>query len=123
MSPTHRRGAARVAAVIVFTLGAVYLFQLGSLALATRQARRLESAQQAEVAQLATQVAALETASQDAQSDAFVEKWARENKKWAQASDHVLAPVPPTSSPAAATMAPPPVDSPLDRLWRWLRQR
>lgn len=122
MSPSRRRGLARVMAVVVFTLGAVYLFQLGSLALATRQARRLESAQRAEVHQLATQVAALESASRDAQSDAYVEKWARESKKWAQPSDHVLAPVAPTAAPASPTPAPAPDESPLDRLWRWLRQ-
>jgi cell division protein FtsB len=113
-----------VAAVVVFTLGAMFLFQLGSLALATRQAKRLESAQRAEVAQLATQNAALDAAILDAQSDGYVEKWARENKKMAQPGDRVLAPVPPTAAPVTATTVPPPKnDDPLGQLWRWLRQR
>jgi cell division protein FtsB len=124
MSDARRRGWARVAAVAVLTLGAVYAFQLASLALATRQARRIEAAERAQVAQLATQVAALETATHDAGTDAYVERWARENRKWARPGDHVLAPVAATPVLTPTPVAVPPAgESPLDRFWRWLSEQ
>jgi hypothetical protein len=122
MSETQRRGLARVAAVVVITVAAVYLFQLAGLALATRQARLVAASQWAQVAALATQAAALETAAANASSDADVERWARE-RQWARPGDHVLAPGVSTAVPALPTPAPTPGDSSLDRLWRWLRNR
>jgi hypothetical protein len=62
----------------------------------------IEANQAAEVSQMTTQVAALETATHDAGSDTYVEQWARRDKKWARPDDHVLAPVAATPAPAVA---------------------
>jgi cell division protein FtsB len=114
---------ARIAAVVVLTIALVYCLKLAGLALATRQARRTEAAQQAEVARLATQVAALESATRNAASDGYVERWAREERKWAQAGDHVLVPVAATPVATPAGPAPPGAEDPLDRFWSWLNGR
>jgi hypothetical protein len=123
MTETQRRGLARVAAVVALTFAAVYLFQLGSLALATRQARRLEAEQRMDVARLATQVAALETATNRAASDEHVEAWARDHRNWARPGDHVLVPVAATPTPASGGAPAPEGPNPLQQLWDWLRKR
>lgn len=122
MTESQRRGFTRVLAIVVLTVGVIYLLQLAGLALATRQARRMEARQKAEVAALATQVSALETATYLAASDESAERWAREERKWSRPGDRVVVPVPAT--PAAATATPEgAVDdrTPLGRLWQWLR--
>ena len=123
MTEAQRRGLARVAAVAVITVAAVYLLQLAGLALANRQARQVEARQRADVAALATQVVAIETAAVHANADEQVERWAREQRNWARSGDQVLAPVSVTAAPTPAGSAPAPAPSYLERLWRWLRSR
>jgi hypothetical protein len=122
MTEQQTKGLARVAAIVVLTMAAVFVFRLAGLALATRQARRVEALQRAEVAAYATQVAALETATFNGRTDAYAERWARESRQWARAGDHVLAPVmaSPTPEPTPAQSSGP---GPLERLWQWLRSR
>jgi hypothetical protein len=124
MSETKRRGLARVAAVVVLTIGALFLYHLAGQALATRQARRVEAEQRAEVASLATQVAAVQTATHRAGTDPFVENWAYNEKHWARPGDHLLVPVAPTPTAAPATTPiAPDGENALDRLLRWLGNR
>jgi hypothetical protein len=124
MNETRRKGLARIAAVVAVTVGAVYLFQLAGLALATRQARQVEADQRAEVVRLATQVGALQTATFDAGTDDYVKRWAREQRKWGQTGDHVLVPVTPGAESAGQNAATPtPAENPLGRLWHWLNRR
>jgi cell division protein FtsB len=122
MTDSQRRGLARIGAVVVLTLATVYVFQLAGLAWATRQARRSEAQLRAEVAQEATQIAALEAAARDAGSEAFVERYARDTLKMARPGDQVLVPVT-AAPPAGPTPTPPPPDGPLEQLWRWIQRR
>lgn len=113
-------GARRVAALAILTLLSIYTVRL---------ARQFAVAQRAEVDRarlvarngaLQTETTALETETSFANSDAYVERWAREDKRWVRAGDQPVQVVQATpGAPPAATPSSPGL---LERLWGWLRR-
>ncbi len=95
----------RVAAIALLTLALVYLAKLSGLAMATYGAEQDEAELSAGVTQVAISVEALGTAVVEVESDEYVEKWAREERKWSRDGDHPIAivPVEETDSGAAGT--------------------
>jgi cell division protein FtsB len=114
----------RVAWVVGLTLAAVYVARLANLALEVRTAQQQQAQMAREVDRLRAQVEALSTAAAEAQTDAYVERVARESLDMARPGDTVFVPVPaPSPSPAAPPPAPPPDLSVWDRVLGWLRGR
>ena len=115
------RGLIRIGAVVAFTLALVYVVHLGGLVMATQHAARAEARLGAENVALRQSVEALETAAVEAGSDAYVERWAREDRKWALPGDRPVAPV--EATPPATGGDAPSGDGSGDawgRLRRWL---
>ncbi|MEO8084999.1 MAG: septum formation initiator family protein [Ardenticatenales bacterium] len=113
-------GTRRVAALAILTLLSIYTVRL---------ARQFAVAQRAEVdrARLAarngalqTETTAIETETAFANSDAYVERWAREDKRWVRPGDQPVQVVQATPGAAAAPTAAPP--GLFERLWGWLRR-
>jgi cell division protein FtsB len=105
----RRRNWTRIAAVVVVTLGVVYVVRFAGQALDTRRAETAERQLATEVAEMEQEVIELETAAARANSDEAVERWAREEGKMARDGDTVVVPVPDadgTVVPPAATETP-----------------
>lgn len=116
-----RRGPARIAGVAAMVLVALFAFRLAGLYDATRRAARSEAQLAAELEGLSTEIAGLETQQAVAATDAYVERWAREERGWVREGDQPFAVAVVTALPsptATATPAPPGV---IDRLRHWLR--
>ena len=93
----------KIAVVIGLTLGLVYIVKLSDLVLENHWAGQSAARVEAEVGLLRDQVEALETAAVDAESDAYVERWAREDRKMVRPGDQAVAIVP---AEASAEVAP-----------------
>ncbi len=118
---TRQKVLIRVGAVVLLTLTLIYLAKLTGLVVATQRAAQDAAHLEAEVAALETSVESLETATVYSSSDAYVERWARDERKWARQGDHPVAPVPATST--ASVEAQPEEstgESPWDRFLHWL---
>jgi hypothetical protein len=121
MNPTRRRGWTRVTGVVLTTLAAIYLINLGNLVLANRRAKAVEHVVREELRRDADVVSAVETETSRAAGDAYVEQFARDEMKWVQPGDHVVVPI-----PVEATPLPPDASSGedrpglLDRVRGWL---
>jgi cell division protein FtsB len=115
----RRRAWARVVAVALVTAAGMFAVRMADISLATRRAERAEQDLALDVQTLAGEVAAVKTASADAESDEGVERWAREERGWAREGDQVYALGGPTPSvtPPADGAAP---GGRLERLRRWL---
>jgi len=112
----------RVAWVVGLTLAGVYTVRLANLALEVRTAQQQQQRMAREVSRLQAQVEALSTAAAEAQTDAYVERVAREQLDMALPGDTVFVPVPaPSPEPPAAAPAPPVQPSVWDRFLGWLR--
>lgn len=118
----QRKGWARVALVILATLGAIYAVKLTSHGLATRRALETEQQLATEVAQMDGEVEALETGVASSSSPEQIETWARESQDQARPGDHPIAIV--TVAPTG-TPSPPPQATPATSRWQrlvdWLR--
>jgi cell division protein FtsB len=114
----------RVVWVVGLTLAGVYAVRLANLALEVRTAQQQQARMEREVARLQAQVEALSTAAAEAETDAYVERVAREQLDMARPGDQVFVPVPaPSPLPEPEAAAPPPAPSVWDRLLDWLRGR
>jgi cell division protein FtsB len=118
---TRNKSLARIAAVVVLSLALVYAVQLAGLVMANQRAARAEAQLKAEVEALAASVAAIETSTAQTAGDDYVERWAREERKWVRPGDRPVAPV--VATPAPTPIAPSPAPDgggPIERLMRWL---
>ena len=122
-APGRRRAWARVAAVALMTLAAVFLVRLADVWLATERAERSEEELRVEVESLRSEVRVLETAVADVQSDEGVERWAREERGFGREGDHTLGVSATVGTTGSVAAAPSSGDSPLVRLRRWLSDR
>lgn len=114
----------RVAWVVGLTLAGVYAVRLANLALEVRTAQQQQARMEREVARLQAQVEALSTAAAEAETDAYVERVAREQLDMARPGDQVFVPVPaPSPVPEPAAEPPPAAPSVWDRVLDWLRGR
>ena len=119
----NHRGWIRIAGVVVITLAVVYAVRFAGQTLDTRRADMTEHQMATEVADLEEEVIALETGAAEAASDAAVERWAREDQKWAREGDHVIVPVPDadgTLEAPRATPTPEEGDSVWSRIHSWI---
>jgi len=114
----RRRAWARVAAVAVLTVAAVYVVRVLDLAVAVQRAERVEAELATEVTVMAAEVAVLQTAAAEAQSDAAVERWAREQRGLARDGDRPLVVVAPSPPPGSG----PGGDASATDLWSRLRE-
>jgi cell division protein FtsB len=117
----RQRALIRVAAVVLLTLALVYVAKLAGLSLDTHRAQDAEAKLSAEVTQMATSVEALETAVIEAESDEFVEDWAREDREWVREGDQ---PIDPQEVPVGTTGAAGTTEderSAWERLKAWIR--
>lgn len=115
------RGASRVIAIVILSVLAMYAVRLTGRMYELQRASESEQRLQAEVKALESEVIALETAQAGAGSDAFTERWAREERGWSREGDRPLQIVEATSTPAPAPGdAPSADDGFFDRIRRWL---
>jgi len=119
-APFGRRGARRIAGIVAAVLVAVVGFKLVGLYDATRRAASTEAQLSAEIDALGTEIAGLRTQEAVVGTDAYVERWAREERGWIREGDHPFAVAVVTAAPTATAAATPSADGPLDRLGRWL---
>jgi hypothetical protein len=117
---SRRRALTQIVAVVVLTLALVYMAKLVSLGIAGQRARTAETHLSSEVEELRSSADALETAVVDAESDEFVERWAREDRKWVREGDHPVAPVPVTDTTRSADQTPSEDEGAWERFKRWL---
>lgn len=87
------KGWSRIAWVVLLTLITIYVVKLGGLALETHRAGQAADGMQREVDRLEQEVRALETAAVEAESDDYVERWARDRRDLAREGDRVIVPV------------------------------
>ncbi|MFQ5459554.1 MAG: hypothetical protein ACE5EL_02055 [Anaerolineae bacterium] len=118
--PQHR-GIRRVAAVVVVTLAGVYAVNLAQLVMANRPAEAVEATLATEVAGERETVAAIETETALAGTDAYIERAIRDERHWAQPGDRVIVPISLTATPAATTTDGDNGDD--DGFWQRLRRR
>jgi hypothetical protein len=116
----RQRGWARIGAIILLTLALIYVGKLASLVMARQRALAVERDLQHQVAARETEVALLEAAATAAGSDAYVERWAREERLWVLEGDQPVAPIAATPTPAAGSGGPGTGDGFWERLKRWL---
>jgi cell division protein FtsB len=119
----RRRAWARVVAVAVLTVAAVYVVRVLDLAVAVQRAERVESELATEVTVMAAEVAVLQTAAAEAQSDAAVERWAREQRGLARDGDKSLVVVAPSPPPGSGPRSDASATDPWSRFRAWLAQR
>lgn len=119
-SPSGRRGPRRVAGIVAAMLVAFVGYRLAGLYDATRRAAGTEAQLADEIDALGTEVAGLRAQEAVVATDAYVERWAREERGWVREGDHPFAVAVVTAAPTATAAAPPPSSSALDRLRRWL---
>jgi len=116
-----RRGTLKVGVVVALTLLAVFAMRMASGGVALRRAGRDESRLATSVAAEQTEVGLIQEAVVTAESDAYVEEWARESRELAQPGDRVVVPVP----EEATTQDSSPGESPEGDWWtrfrRWIR--
>lgn len=115
------RGARRVAGIAACVLVVLVGLRLAGLYDATRRAAGTEAQLAGEVDALATEVAGLRTQEAVVATDAFVERWAREERGWVRAGDHPFAVAVVTAAPTVTPAATPAAPGALARLRRWLR--
>lgn len=112
----------RVAWVVGLTLGTVYAVRLANLALEVRGTQRLQQRMEQDLARLEAEVEALSTAASEAETDAYVERVARERLDMARPGDTVLRPaLIPSPTPPPAPPSPTAAPSAWDRMLGWLR--
>lgn len=113
-------GARRVVSLAVLALLSVYTVRLARQFAVAQRAEADRARLAASVGAIETEIAALQTETAFAHSDAYVERWAREDQRWVRAGDQPVKVVPATPGPAAA--ATPAAPGVLDRLLDWLRR-
>ena len=116
-----KTGWTRVGAVVLLTLGLIYVVKLTDLGLETHRATQASQRMEAEVGVLERQVEALETAAVEARSDAYVETVARDTLKMAREGDQPFVTVNALTSPEAAPPAQVEEPSVWQRFLRWMR--
>lgn len=99
-----RKAFGRLVAVALLAILAVYVARVAGLLVTLQRAASAEAGLAAEVQALETEASALETASAEAEGDAYVERWAREEQHWAQPGDRTVVLV--DEPPAAAAEDP-----------------
>lgn len=119
--PPPRRGSARVVGVVAAVVVVLFAARLAGLYQATRLAARSEAQLAGEVAALGTEVGALQTQQAVAGTDAYVERWAREERGWVRDGDQPFAVAVVTALPSPTPTAPAPPPGMVDRLRGWLR--
>lgn len=122
MHGTPSRGIKRIVAVVAVTVTALFALNLGSLVVATRRAEAVESIQATRVASERLGLDRLETETDRARSDRYVEEYIRNERNWSRPGDRVVLPVPEAgdaAGPAPVTAESPPPGF-WDRLRRWL---
>jgi cell division protein FtsB len=116
-----KTGWTRVGAVVLLTLGLIYVVKLTDLGLETHSATLASQRMEAEVAVLELQVEAMETAAVDAKTDAYVEMVARDTLKMVREGDQPFVTVNALTSPEAAPPAQVEEPSVWQRFLRWMR--
>ena len=81
------KGGSKIAIVVGLTLGLIYIVKLSDLGWENHQASQSAAQVEHQVSNLQAQVEALETAAVDAESDDYVDQWARENRNLSQPGD------------------------------------
>ncbi len=94
MSGGRLPGWAKVVVVVVTTLAVIYAVNLGELWLKNRRALAVEANLRAEVARQLAAIERIEAETSRAQTDAYVEEFARNEKGWVQPGDHQVVPLP-----------------------------
>jgi cell division protein FtsB len=117
----QKTGWTRVGAVVLLTLGLIYVVKLSDLAIELLKAKQAAEHLETEVGVLGQQVEALETAAVDANSVAYTESFARDNIKLTRPGDQpfvtVKADEMPEPAPAEAIVEP----SVWQRFLHWMR--
>lgn len=120
LSHATRPGARRVVILAVLALLSVYTVRLARQYAGAQSAEAKRQGLAARVAALETETAAIQTETAFAGSDAYTERWAREDQHMVRPGDQ---PVQVTlATPSAASAATPETPGLLDRVWRWLRR-
>lgn len=114
------RGIRRLAAVAVITVVALYALNLSSLWVAKHRAQTVEAALATRVSAEEAAVAELESETDRARTDAYVESYIRDRRNWAQPGDRVVLPVPEAGD--AAGPAPVGSEPPPPGLWERMRR-
>jgi cell division protein FtsB len=99
-----QRALPRLLGVVLLALLGLYGARVAGLVVTLQRAAIAEAGLSDEVDALRTEVAGLETAAADAQSDAFVERWAREERTMSRSGDRTIVVVetePETAVPTA----------------------
>lgn len=96
----RKKGWARIGAIVLLTLALIYLGKLAGLVLARQRAAAVETRLQVQLSALDAEVHAIETAATEAGSDAYAERWAREERQWVRDGDQPVAALPATPSSA-----------------------
>ena len=109
------RALTRLVGVVLLTLLGLYVARVAGLVVTLQRAAIAEAGLAEEVDALRTEVASLETAAVEAGSDAYVERWAREERTMSRPGDRTIEVV----ETQADT---PPADEPADSWLRRLRQ-
>lgn len=113
-------GARRVVVLAVLALLSVYTVRLARQYAVSQSAEAKRLSLAARVAALETETAAIQTETAFAGSDAYVERWAREDQHMVRPGDQpVQVALATPSAPAAGTPEEPGL---LERLWGWFRR-
>ncbi len=117
------KGWSRIAWVVLLTLITIYVVKLGGLAVDTHRAGQAADGMQREVDRLEQEVRALETAAVEADSDDYVERWARDRRDLAREGDRVIVPVAEDPAGSSEPEPAPAVEdaSTWERFMGWLR--
>ena len=120
LSRASSPGARRVVVLAVLALLSVYTVRLPRQFAVSQSAEAKRLSLAARVAALETETAAIQTETAFAGSDAYVERWAREDQHMVRPGDQpVQVALATPSTPAAGTPEEPGL---FERLWGWLRR-